>query len=254
MSQIVAPKITSDLSIRDMTVIAGESFTITVPFIAKPKPRPAWCINGEDVLTDDRIKFVTNEIETQFINKKAKRSDTGNYTIYLTNDVGTDSATCRVLVVDKPSPPQGPLDVSDITPETCTISWKPPFDDGGSPVTNYIIEKLEPIGIWTKLSSFARRTQYDVFGLEPNRKYNFRIRAENQYGISAPLVGDEPITAKFPFNVPDPPGRPRVTDWDSTSITVGWDRPVSDGGSRIQGYKVIFSPDTICFTKLLDKF
>lgn len=91
-----------------------------------------------------------------------------------------------------------------------------------------------------KLSSFVRNTHYDVIGLEPNKKYNFRIRAENQYGVSQPLVGDEPIVAKFPFVVPDPPGQPRVVDWDSDSITVTWDRPHSDGGSRIQGYKVEF--------------
>lgn len=85
-----------------------------------------------------------------------------------------------------------------------------------------------------KLSSFARSTHYDVIGLEPNRTYNFRVRAENQYGVSDPLQADEPITAKFPFTVPDPPGQPRVIDWDTSNATVVWTRPLSDGGSRIQ--------------------
>jgi hypothetical protein len=49
-----------------------------------------------------------------------------------------------ICLSDKPLPPQGPLDVSDITPETCSLSWKPPIDDGGSPITNYIVEKLDP--------------------------------------------------------------------------------------------------------------
>lgn len=87
---------------------------------------------------------------------------------------------------------------------------------------------------WVKLSSFVRSTHYDVIGLEPNRTYNFRVRAENQYGISEPLQADEPITAKFPFTVPDPPGQPRVIDWDTSNATVVWSRPMSDGGSRIQ--------------------
>lgn len=47
------------------------------------------------------------------------------------------------LFKDKPLPPQGPIDVADLTPETCLLSWKPPLDDGGSPITNYIIEKYE---------------------------------------------------------------------------------------------------------------
>nr|CAD7424747.1 unnamed protein product [Timema monikensis] len=234
-----APKITSDLSIRDMTVIAGEEFTITVPFTGNPQPKPTWTVNGEEIYPGDRIKFETNSNSTKFINRCAKRSDLGNYTIQLVNSEGSDTASCKVLVVDKPLPPQGPLEVSDITPETCSLSWRPPLDDGGSPITNYVVEKLDPsTGLWVKVSSFVRSCHYDVIGLEPNKKYTFRIRAENQYGLSEPLDLDQPITAKFAFTVPDPPGQPRIPDWDSSNITLTWDRPRNDGGSRIQGYKI----------------
>lgn len=76
------------------------------------------------------------------------------------------------------------------------------------------------------------------------KKYNFRVRAENQYGVSDPLMADDSIIAKYPFTVPDPPGKPRVTDWDSTTISITWDRPFSDGGSQIQGYKVEYRDPT----------
>lgn len=234
-----APKITSDLSIRDMTVIAGEEFRITVPYTGKPKPTPTWTVNGEQLEQNDRIKYDNSKLgETIFINAKAKRTDTGNYTIHLINSEGKDSASCRVLVVDRPSPPQGPLDVSDITPDTCTLSWRTPLDDGGSPITNYIIEKLDSVGQWVKVSSFVRSIHYDVMGLETNKRYLFRVRAENQYGLSDPLALDDAIVAKFPFTTPDPPGPPRVIDWDSNCVTLTWERPLHDGGSRIQGYKV----------------
>lgn len=189
-----APKITSDLSIRDMTVIAGHEFKISVPFTSNPKPKVSWSINGIDVITDDRIKFETDNNETRFVNKSAKRSETGTYTIQLTNTEGTDSASCRVLVVDRPAPPQGPIDVSDITPDTCTLSWKSPLDDGGSAITNYVVEKMDTNGIWVKVSSFVRGTHYEVMGLEPNRQYYFRVRAENQYGVSDPLSRDDPVS------------------------------------------------------------
>lgn len=95
-----APKITSDLSIRDMTVIAGEEFTITVPFIGIPIPKPIWFVNSDEVFTDARIKFETSATETIFRNKCAKRStDSGSYTIQLINTEGSDSASCKVLVV-----------------------------------------------------------------------------------------------------------------------------------------------------------
>lgn len=47
------------------------------------------------------------------------------------------------ISLDKPSPPEGPLEITDMTPETCSLAWKPPLDDGGSPITNYIVEKFE---------------------------------------------------------------------------------------------------------------
>ncbi|CAH1103156.1 unnamed protein product [Psylliodes chrysocephalus] len=233
-----APKITSDLSIRDMVVIAGEELKITVPYVATPKPKASWTINGDEVISDNRIKMDTTDIASIFINKSAKRTDTGSYTIKLTNSEGSDSASCRVLVVDRPLPPQGPLDVSDVTPDNCSLAWRPPLDDGGSPITNYIVEKLDTNGIWVKVSSFVRNSHYDVMSLEPNKKYSFRIRAENQYGVSDPLESTEPVTAKYPFTVPDAPSAPRVTDWDSSTIYLSWERPNNDGGSRIQGYKL----------------
>lgn len=49
-----------------------------------------------------------------------------------------------------------------------------------------------------------------------------------------------PNPQQFPFTIPDAPGVPRVTDWDGSSATLIWDRPRSDGGARIQGYKLEF--------------
>ncbi|KPJ16777.1 Twitchin [Papilio machaon] len=234
------PRITSDLSLRDITVIAGEEIKITVPFTGNPRPKVSWIVNNDEVFPDSRIRFVTSDRDTVFLNSCAKRSDTGSYTVQLVNSEGSDSGTCRVLVVDKPSPPVGPLDCSDITPDTCTLSWKPPLDDGGSPITNYIVEKMDNTGVWSKISSFVRNCHYNVMGLEPNKRYTFRVRAENQYGVSEPLTMDDSITAKYSFTVPDAPGMPRVLDWDGSTATVTWDRPRSDGGARIQGYKVEF--------------
>ena len=234
-----APKITSDLSLRDMTIIAGHEISITVPFVASPQPKSHWSINGYEISQDTRISLELNSYEAKFYNKKAKRSDTGTYNIQLTNSEGSDQATCKVLVVDRPGPPQKPIDAYDITPETCTLSWRQPSDDGGSNITNYIVEKYDVSGgFWTKACSFVRGLHYEVIGLEPNKKYSFRIRAENQYGLSDPTEIDEPITAKFPFTVPDPPGRPKAVAETTSAVNLQWERPYSDGGSKIQGYRV----------------
>lgn len=155
-----APKITSDLSIRDMTVIAGEDFTITVPFHSIPRPKATWTVNGDEIFNDERLKMDTNDNTSTLHNKCAKRSDLGTYTIYLHNTEGSDQGSCRVLVVDKPTPPIGPLDIYDITPDTCSLAWKPPHDDGGSTITNYVVEKLDPTGVSTSLQTHFRSNSF----------------------------------------------------------------------------------------------
>jgi len=234
-----APKITSDLSLRDMTIVAGHDLSITVPFTATPAPKAHWTVNGYEVSSDQRVTLEISSHDSRFFNKKAKRGDTGTYNIQLTNTEGSDQASCKVNVVDRPSPPQKPIDAYDITPETCTLSWRPPADDGGANITNYIVEKLDVAsGIWSKACSFVRGLHYEVMGLEPNKKYSFRIRAENQYGTSDAMEIDEHITAKFPFTVPDAPGKPKAMAESTTAVNLQWDRPYSDGGSKIQGYKI----------------
>lgn len=106
-----------------MTVIAGEEFTITVPFTGYPVPKVTWTVNAEETFSDDRIKFETKPGYTKYINKCSRRSDSGKYTIQLVNSEGSDTASCRVQVVGLPGPPVGPIDISDITPETCALRF-----------------------------------------------------------------------------------------------------------------------------------
>lgn len=43
------------------------------------------------------------------------------------------------------------------------------------------------------------KTEQLVHGLEPNRKYNFRVKALNEEGESEPLESDASIVAKNPY-------------------------------------------------------
>lgn len=59
--------------------------------------------------------------------KKAEKGDQGRYNVTLRNPKGIDSANINVVVKDKPGSPEGPLKVSDITPEGCKLAWEPPL-------------------------------------------------------------------------------------------------------------------------------
>lgn len=101
---------------------------------------------------------------------------------------------------DKPGPPAA-FDISEITNHSCYLAWNPPRDDGGSVVTNYIVE-LRPFDKeeWTKLSSTVKQTTFNATKLTPEKEYVFRVQAENQYGIGAPNE-HVPIIAKYSFGM-----------------------------------------------------
>lgn len=48
-----------------------------------------------------------------------------------------------ILSIDPPGPPTR-LEPSDITKDAVTLTWCEPDDDGGSPITGYWVERLDP--------------------------------------------------------------------------------------------------------------
>ena len=95
------------------------------------------------------VQIDGTDISSKLIMRSVKRDDSGEYTVTATNSSGRDSLTVNVTVIDKPGPPEGPLQVSDIYDQGCKLKWKRPKDDGGVPISYYQVEKLDPAtGIW----------------------------------------------------------------------------------------------------------
>lgn len=94
----------------------------------------------------------TNNSETTLRIDNTTRKDTGTYTVTASNPYGKDSADIEVTVVSCPDAPEGPLNYIEITPETVTMIWMPPKDDGGSE----IIGKLDYSPSLFRVRSFFR--------------------------------------------------------------------------------------------------
>ena len=75
--------------------------------------------------------------------------------------------------------------------------------------------------------------------MKEGQSVEFRVRAENRYGVGEPLENnDGGFTPKSPYDRPGAPGKPEALDTTDDSITIQWTKPLKDGGAAISGYIV----------------
>ena len=119
-----------------------------------------------------------------------------------------------------------------------TVHWSAPVDDGGSPVTAYVVNHSDgPTTSSVTVGSDAR--SYRVGGLANDVRYTVWVHARNRHGdgpASAPVTG----TPRADTTTPGPPTNVRVDEGDR-QLTVHWSAPVDDGGSPVTGYTVTHS-------------
>lgn len=104
------------------------------------------------------------------------------------------------LSADKPGPPAS-VKISKVFADRVKLRWEPPLADGGSEITNYIIEKRETSRAnWALVTSniHGHITDCSVEKLIEGHEYQFRVSAENQYGVGDVIMTD-PVMVKNPF-------------------------------------------------------
>lgn len=111
---------------------AGDKLNLPIKITGAPKPTCEWTKNG--ISLPDNAKVTDKEELTGIEIPVVKRDDSGVYKIKLSNQFGTDEAEIKVIVMDKPGPPESPK-VTDILSESCKVSWSPPKDDGACEIT-----------------------------------------------------------------------------------------------------------------------
>jgi hypothetical protein len=105
--------------------------------------------------------------------------------------------------VAPPLPPTGPLEISNVSKDRATLSWKPPKDDGGSRVTGYVVERRDTskgADAWIPVTQSCKETTFTVPSLLDGHEYEFRVMAINENGTSEPLRSSAPVIAQLPFS------------------------------------------------------
>lgn len=84
---------------------------------------------------------------------------------------------------DPPGAPGSPQ-ASETSVDSITLTWQKPRDDGGSPITGYVLEKRnkgKERWIAACQTTISDQT-FRVTGLKENHEYEFRVAAVNAAG------------------------------------------------------------------------
>lgn len=99
------------------------------------------------------------------------------------------------MYLSPPSPPRA-LRIDDITPTSCKLSFSPPADDGGLPVTDYIIEvKDARLDLSWESYDSVTTTECAIRDRESGSLMKIRVKAKNAAGLSDP---SDKIVIRFP--------------------------------------------------------
>ncbi|XP_019506941.1 PREDICTED: immunoglobulin superfamily member 22 isoform X3 [Hipposideros armiger] len=235
----IDPSVLEALAAHPVTVKVGHTANIKVPFRAKPLPKVTWYKDGVEVTEEERVSMERREDQALLSISNCVREDSGLVLLKLKNDHGSATATVHLNVLDRPKPPQGRVEFLELSGNCVHMKWKAPKDNGGRPVTQFIVER-RAVGkkSWVKVGEVdSKVTKFSTNKVEEGKAYQFRILAVNSEGVSDPLETDE-VFAGNPIEPPGLASQPQVTDVTKEAVTITWNAPTQDGGAPVLGYIV----------------
>jgi subtilisin family serine protease len=220
----------------------------------------SWTIpatNGGDTITDYVIEYSSNSGSTwtTFTDlvtslRSATVTDLVNGVSYIfrvsaRNSAGTGDPSVVSAAVS-PGLPTAPCCITEmlVGPQYVALRWGAPTFDGGSTVTNYVIEYTINDGVsWTTWSEpTGNGINRTITGLTDGVPHKFRISARNAIGTGPPSEVSDAYTPLTPTT----PGRPlnAVATANTGQVGLDWDTPTSDGGAPITDYLIEYSSNS----------
>ena len=184
---------------------------------------------------------------------------TRHYRVSAINALGTGDPSNEASATTDANVPGAPTGLTATAqgPTQIDLSWTPPTDDGGSPVTAYRIEVSEDRSAgWQNLvaNTGSTATTYSHTGLTAGSELYYRVSAINSEGTGSASRVDK---AKTDATVPGAPTSLTATADGRTRINLLWNAPAYDGGAAISGYRIEISehPDSAsAWTTLVENY
>ncbi|GFY68026.1 titin, partial [Trichonephila inaurata madagascariensis] len=236
---IKPPSVKYEENMKNVRLKSYSEYILDVKVFGHPAPEIVWLKNGKVLESTKHTLVQLRDDSTAITIRSVENTDSGTYTVQLTNPAGTVKHDFKLFVLDKPLPPEGPIAFHKIDKTSVTIGWQPP-SIGASEVISYIVERCEiRRKVWIEVATVTSDVlTQEIQDLSEGIEYAFRVIATNEYGRSDPLTSD-PVTPKSLFDKPHAPKGPFTTsNMTETSFTLSWLAPDNDGGSPILEYIV----------------
>ncbi|XP_058556327.1 immunoglobulin-like and fibronectin type III domain-containing protein 1 isoform X2 [Neofelis nebulosa] len=237
---VIAPDVTEKLR-EPLVVKAGKPVTVKIPFQSHLPVQAAWKKDGAELVGSGGsrgVQVALGDGFTRLCLPSAGRKDRGQYSVTLRSEGGSVQAELTLQVIDKPQPPQGPLEAQDCQGAGVCLHWRPPQDDGGRALEHYVVERRQAgRSTWLKVGEPpAGTTTFTDTHVEQGKKYTFRVRAVTSEGPGEALESTEVLVA--PEALPGPPSTPAIQSASSQGITLTWTAPRGPGSAHILGYLI----------------
>ena len=121
----------------------AESKVFAVPFKGFPVPQGVVLKSGQALQEPVHLKPVQVGNKMMVEMENLQPEDVGEYELVLKNAAGEARTPFKLQVLTPPHPPKSPLEVADLSKTGCTLKWKAPENDGGTPLTAYKVDKMD---------------------------------------------------------------------------------------------------------------
>lgn len=153
-----------------------------------------WLKVGKDTVTECQMKLTDLMEKSEYSVRVSAVNAVG--TSKPSQDSGVFVAKDAFGVPGKPGAPE----VQQHNADSATITWKAPDSDGGTPITNYIVEmKVAGEAKWNVVNKgdVTLETTYTVKVSSSDKEVEFRVTAENKAGQGPASASTKSKYGKF---------------------------------------------------------
>ena len=173
------------------------------------------------------------------------------YKVFAINSVGTSnssntSSAVPVQIISAPYPPTS-LVANPASETSIVLSWAAPTNDGGSPITGYLVEYKVGAGSYSVLFPNNVLTTCLQKGLITGTTYTYRVSAINSIGTSLPSneASAIPVKTYIPTGV-------TAIAVSPTQVYLSWIPPSETFGQSISGYRIDQKLSSAVFNTVVD--